>query len=114
MNQENCYAIAKKKTKNILWFWSKTTLTISTDAKNIQTFLLLANCSNWCRNDVICGWNCVVGLYCVLFVWRWCWDCDTIEAPGNVDIIGRFCDWLGTGTVKFCGEAEQLSGVSLQ
>lgn len=72
-------------------------------------WLLLANCSNWCKNDVIGGWNDAAEWY-----GGWCCVCETIEAVGIDGISGIAWDWLDTGTENVCGETEFLWIISLQ
>lgn len=81
--------------------------------KSLHTFLLLANCSNWCRNDVIGGWY-ADDKYCGLFVSDWCCACGVIEEFGNVVINGISCGWLGTGTEYIWGDKGRLSVDSLK
>lgn len=71
---------------------------------------MFANCSNWWRNDVICGWNELYGVQLTC-------DCNEPSATVGVarDVSGFVvCDWLETGAEKICGEVERLSTVSLQ
>lgn len=75
----------------------------------IHTLLLFANCSNWCRNDVICGWNELYGVQLTC-------DCnEPSDTAGVVSVASGLlvCDWLGTGAEYICGEVERLSTASL-
>lgn len=70
---------------------------------------MFANCSNWCKNDVIGGWNV---LYGVLLTCGCSWP---IGMAGAVnDANGLDCDWFETDAEYICGEVERLSAVSLQ
>lgn len=65
---------------------------------HVHTLLLFANCSNWCKNDVICGWNELYGVW-----FTWC-DCN---APNDTAVVVRdasgllllICDWPEAGVV---------------